>query len=434
MSESTSATSSVAVPEATFSFNETPASPIKIPDTSSYLAVQQTDAALLELLGGLPFSSYLNETDGSTVSIFSTTIDGHLATFNLLDPSQLQFCDTVNGNCFTLGAGGLHIFPSSGGEVIIAYDAPPAPSTVKRADIVQRVVLPTRTPDPQFTAYAGFVDQCQTPLKSLDPVPEFFFDTVPCDNSRVSDGGNTYKGVCKYVTAMEFNCRKTAKMIIDKSIGSDSVFKDLDVIGKYLGGSKGVQVLVTRAAAYLAALGIESAIAAGAVVAAAAEFIFAAVVVAAVMRQFVDLVGSENIAILWCQSSMVQCESCFQNMRSPHDLIVKALGESFTIASIDKFPESFVAQPSPFTIKGYTANTKRQEGGSCSIPDNRLRNGGFEDDGDIVPWPNGQGWWLPEAPSDRVEFSSWDGWQVTTGTEPQATIIDSGCFKGSRCL
>jgi len=422
------------VPEATFSFNETPASPLQAPDTSSYLAVQQTDEALLELLGGLPFISYLNETDGSTAPIFSTTIDGHLATFVLSDPSHLQFCDTVRGNCFSFRAGALHVFPSSGGEVIIAYDPPPTPSTAKRANLVQRVVLPTRTPDREFTAYAGFVDKCQTPLKSLTPLPEFFFDTVPCDNSRVSDGGNTYKGVCKYVTAMEFGCRKTAKAIIDKRIGSDSIFKDMDVLGKYLGGSKGVQLLVTRAAAYLAALGIESAIAAGAIVAAGAEFIFAAILVAAAMRQFVDLVGSENIAILWCQSGMVQCESCFNNMRSPHDLIVNTLGESFTIASITEFPESFVAQPNPFTVKGYTANTRRQQGGSCSIPDNRLRNGGFEDDGDIVLWPNGRGWWLPKAPSDTVEFYSWDGWQVTTSTDPQATIIDSGCFKGSRCL
>lgn len=382
----------------------------------------------------MPFTSYLNETDGSTAPFFGTVLDGHSAIFDLSDPSRLQFCDTVNGDCFSFRADGLHVFPPSGGEIIIAYDAPPpTPSTAKRATVVERVVLPTRTPDREFAAYAGFVDRCKTPLSSLDPVPEFFFDTVPCVNSHVEGQGNVYKGMCKYVTAMEYGCRATAKTIIDKSIGSDSIFKDMDVLGKYLKGSAGVRVIITRLAAWLATLGIESAVAGGALVAVGAEFIFAAVLIAAAMRTFVDLVGSENIAILWCQSGMVQCESCFLNMRSPHDLTVKALGEAFTIASLSEFPELFVAAPEPFTIQGYIANTRRQAG-SCSIPDDLFRNGGFEDDGDIVPWPNGRGWWLPEAPTDLVEYSSWDGWQVTTTTDPQAAIIDSGCLKGARCL
>ncbi len=428
------------VPSATFSFVETPASPLKAPDTSPFLAVSQTDEALIESLGGLPFSTFLNETDGSTAPFFSTVLSGRASVFDLSDPSQLRFCDLTNGNCYSLRSDGLHIFPSTGGEAIIAYDAPPptAPSRVKRtADLVQRAVLPTLKPDRTFTAYAGFVDRCGTALTALDPVPEFAFDTVPCTNSHVAGQGNVYTGVCKYVTAMEFGCRATAKTIIDKSIGSDSIFKDLDVIGKYLGGLAGVQLLIGRLAAFLATLGIESAIAAGATLALGAEFVFAAILLAAAMRQFVDLVGSQNIAILWCESGMIQCEPCFIDMRSPHDVTVKTLGEQFTVATLADFPDSFVAQAEPFTIKSYTAaaGSKRQAGGgSCSIPDNLLRNGGFEDDGAVVPWPNGRGWWLPVAPTDPTAFAQWDGWQVTTVTTPQASLIEDGCLKGARCL
>ncbi|KAK3897480.1 hypothetical protein C8A05DRAFT_38971 [Staphylotrichum tortipilum] len=403
-----------------------------------FLAVSQTDEAIIEALGGLPLSSFVNETDGTTAPFFSTVIAGRAAVFDLSDPSRLQFCDLTNGNCFSLRANGLHIFPSTGGEAIITYDSPPptAPSRIKRtADLVQRVVLPTRTPDRTFTAFAGFVDRCGTALTTLnDPFPEFAFDTVPCTNSHVAGEANVYQGVCKYVTAMEFGCRDTAKAIIDHSIGSDSIFKDLDVIGKYLGGLAGVQWLIGRLAAFLAALGIETAIAAGATLAVGAEFVFAAILFAAAMRQVVDVVGSQNIAILWCESSMIQCEPCFLSMRGPHDVTVKALGEKFTIATLPDFPESFIARAEPFVIKGYTTNTKRQDGGSCSIPDNLVRNGGFEDDGAVVPWPNGRGWWLPVAPTDPTAFARWDGWQVTTMTNPQASIVETGCLKGARCL
>jgi hypothetical protein len=428
----------VAVPNATFSFVEPPASPLKAPDTSPFLAVPQTDEALIESLGGLPFSSFLNETDGSTAPFFTTVLEGRATVFDLTDPSRLQFCDLTTGHCYSLRSTGLHIFPSTGGEAIIAYDAPPptVPSRVKRTpDLVQRVVLPTRTPDRTFIAYAGFVDRCGTALTNLnDPFPEFAYDTVPCTNSHVAGEPNVYQGVCKFVTAMEFGCRATAKTIIDKSIGSDSIFKDLDVIGNYLGGVAGVRVLIGWLAAALAALGIESAVAAGAALAVGAEYVFAAILVAAAMRRFVDFVGSENLAILWCESGMILCEPCFLEMRGPHDVTVKALGEQFTIATITGFPESFVSQTQPFTIKSYTANTKRQDGGSCSIPDNLLRNGGFEDDGAVVPWPNGRGWWLPVAPTDQTAFARWDGWQVTTVTSPQASIIEDGCLKGARCL
>lgn len=69
-----------------------------------------------------------------------------------------------------------------------------------------------------------------------------------------------------------------------------------------------------------------TALAASVTIAASAEFIFAAVTSAPTLRIFVDFIGSQNLAILFCGSMMLKCDSCAVNMVSPHDVTVEARG------------------------------------------------------------------------------------------------------------
>lgn len=210
--------------------------------------------------------------------------------------------------------------------------------------------------------------------------------------------------------------------MIDKVFGSESTARTLKTYADIFGGIKVLQKATTSLASYLMSIGVEACLVT--VLATSIQFILAAISFAATLRMvFVDIFGADNTATVVCASYMALC--CISDMLAPHDVSVQVPGpgaQSFTIATLSKVPSTFVAVPSDFVVTSFKSPT-------CNAPGNLLRNGGFEDDSETVPFANGRGWSLPTAPTDPIAYESFDGWQVTTSTNPQSAIRTSDCSK-----
>jgi len=386
-----------------------------------------TDPDILADLGQ-PFNSFVSPDGTEAPPFFSTVIDNHTIIYDLTDPDTLRFCDHTDGTCYTFGENGLHIYTTAGGDASIKFDfstfSDDTSSSKRSAPITARddALLSTLKIDTPFDAIAGFVDMCNTELTALNPLPEFFFDGVICDPSSQVDGTDVYMGACKFVSAAELKCRDIIKSTLDFLFSSSGL---IGKVKKVWDQGQGKLILATLASSLEAYFG--AAVAAAAIRAAAAIAVRALLWYGIAAAVVIQVIGSENLAIVACVGVMSVLDPFIG--KPAYDVTVTAHGETFTIASLADPPDlGFVNTPAEFKLATYPPATP------CGLEGNLIRNGGFEDDGGMAPFPNGLGWWLPVAPTDLVEFSSFTGWQVTTTTNPQSALVTTGCLTGARCL